>query len=420
MNSFETTENNSPQIPDRSAPADPAPLVVSGLGKNYRGFKGFRERVFSALSLGLYGGSQRFPALSDLEFAGGENGSGEIIGVIGANGAGKSTLLRILSGVSQPDVGRAQVTGTIRSVLELGVGFSPDLTGRENVFYNGRLWGYRARQLLDAMDAIFEFARLSDYIDRPFGTYSTGMQMRLGFALATFERSDVLLIDEALAVGDASFQQRCIQRFQEFRDAGSVILVVSHDLYLMQHVCDRLLLLDQGRLIMDGSPKAVVGRYMNLLAEQSFDRPASRITAEEYRIRLLDGDEITERERAVWISGEAARVVIELSPREALSDVTIGIHISDRRGVQAFGINSRQLGQSLDLGARQRTRLEYRLALNLGPGLYTLGFSVHRGLTHTSDCYLWEDHLVDFEVEAPAETPFIGMSFLEPRFRVVD
>ncbi|MCR9144660.1 MAG: ABC transporter ATP-binding protein [bacterium] len=395
-----------------------APLSVSGLGKNYRGFSGFGERVASALSLGLYGGSQRFPALGDLNFAGGADGRGEIIGVIGPNGAGKSTLLRILSGVSRPDAGRADVHGSIRSVLELGVGFSPDLSGRENVYYNGRLWGYRPKQLLAAMDSIFEFARLSDYIDRPFGTYSTGMQMRLGFALATFERSDILLIDEALAVGDASFQQRCVRRFQEFRDAGSVILVVSHDMYLMQHVCDRLLLLDRGRMVMDGAPKEVVGRYMNLLAEQSFERPANRLTTEEYKVRLVDAG--SDRERPIWISGEGARVLIELSPRELLEDVTIGIHISDRRGVQAFGVNSRQLARSLDLPAEKTTRLEYRLALNLGPGLYTLGISVHRGLTHTSDCYLWEDHLVDFEVETPAATPFIGMSFLEPELRILD
>lgn len=410
-----------------------APLVVRGLGKNYRGFGGFCERVYAAISLGLYGGSQRFPALTDLTFTGGvgdaprgEAGTthqfrrGEIIGVIGPNGAGKSTLLRILSGVSQPDAGELRVRGTIRSVLELGVGFSPDLSGRENVYYNGRLWGYRPARLLEAMDSIFEFARLSDYIDRPFGTYSTGMQMRLGFALATFERSDILLIDEALAVGDASFQQRCIQRFEDFRDAGSVILVVSHDLFLMQHVCDRLLLLDRGRLVLDGPPKAVVARYMQLLAEQSFEQPTARIAPEEYRIRLLEDAAAGDRERSVFISGEAARVRIELSPRESLADVTVGIHISDRRGVQAFGVNSRQLGHSLDLGAGRTTTLEFRLALNLGPGLYSLGFSLHRGLTHASDCYLWEDHLVDFEVEAPAGTPFIGMSFLEPRLSVAD
>lgn len=418
----------------RVAEAAASPLLETrSLKKNYRGFAGFRERVAAALSLGLYGGSQRFRALNDLSFSAGlrtdfENaadqntgtdtgvGSGEIIGVIGPNGAGKSTLLRVLSGVAHHDGGSLHVRGSVRSVLELGVGFSPDLTGRENVYYNGRLWGYRPRQLLDSMDAIFEFARLSEYIDRPFGTYSTGMQMRLGFALATFERSDVLLIDEALAVGDASFQQRCIQRFQDFRAAGSVILVVSHDLHLMQHVCDRILLLDRGQLIMDGEPKAVVARYMQLLAQQSFERPAARLTEDQYSIHLMDP--ASGRERGVWVAGEAARIAIELSSNQALEDLTVGVHISDRRGVQAFGVNSRQLGQVIEHPAGGRTRLEYDLALNLGPGLYSLGFSVHRGLTHTSDCYLWADHCLDFEVEAPADTPFIGLSFLEPRLRI--
>jgi lipopolysaccharide transport system ATP-binding protein len=416
-------------------------LKVRELDKRYRGFANFRERVFSALSLGLYGGSRRFPALQKISFVAGAaiagdsaasdfpdsvavssgqrgpaGGPGEIVGIVGPNGAGKSTLLRILSGVSQPDGGEIRLSGEVRSVLELGVGFSPDLSGRENVFYNGRLWGYRPQQLLAAMDDIFAFARLSDHIDRPFGTYSTGMQMRLGFALATFERSDVLLIDEALAVGDASFQQRCIGRFQEFRDAGSVILVVSHDLFLLQHVCDRLLLLDQGRLVMDGPPKQVVARYMQLLAEQSFERPASRMAPAEYRIRMVDA---AGQDRASCVSGEDVRVRIEFTPGQTLSDVTVGIHISDRRGVQAFGINSRLLGQSVHLAAGQTTLLEYSLCLNLGPGLYTLGFSVHRGLTHANDCYLWEDHLLDFEMEAPADTPFTGLSYLEPALRIL-
>lgn len=391
-------------------------IEVNNLHKRYRGFASFRERLFAALSLGLYGGSRSFPALHDVTFRAGANG-GEIVGLIGPNGAGKSTLLRILSGISPPDAGRIDLPGSVRSILELGVGFSPDLSGRENVYYNGRLWGYTPQQLLAATDAIFEFARLSDVVDRSFGTYSTGMQMRLGFALATFERSDLLLIDEALAVGDASFQQRCIRRFHEFKEQGSTILVVSHDLFLLQHVCDRILLLDRGRLIADGPPKDVVGRYMELLAEQSFDGEAEdRLGAEEYRVRLLDE---RDRDRETCVSGEAVRAVIELTPKLELPDVTVGIHITDRRGITAFGVNSHLLGQSVSLAQGRTTRLEFSLALNLGPGTYSLGFSVHRGLTHTNDCYAWEDHALDFEVEAPSDKQFVGMSYLEPALVVV-
>ncbi len=396
-------------------------LHVEGLSKTYRGFASFRERLGAALTLGLYSGSQRYDALHDVSFraGAGANGRGEILGVIGANGAGKSTLLRILSGVSRATRGRVHRNGSVRSVLELGVGFNGDLTGRENVYYNGRLWGYSGRALLTAMDSILDFARLREHADRPLAAYSTGMQMRLGFSLATFERADLLLIDEALAVGDASFQQQCVRRFETYRDAGSLIIVVSHDLHMLQAVSDRILLLDRGRLRALGPPAAVVEEYMHTLAESSFGaaggaRPS--LGKNEYRAALRDA---SGRERALWFTGERTVVALDFTPGVDILDATVGLHISDRRGVRAFGINTHLLGlRNLDLQAGVRTRVCFDLSLNLGAGGYSLGLSVHRGATHLSDCYLWEEHALDFEVEIGGGPAFEGIAYLEPAARV--
>jgi lipopolysaccharide transport system ATP-binding protein len=396
-------------------------LLVDGLSKTYRGFASFGERLGAALSLGLYAGSQRYDALHDVSFRAGVEGAGrgEILGVIGANGAGKSTLLRILSGVSRATSGRIRKIGTTRSVLELGVGFNGDLTGRENVYYNGRLWGYSGRALLAAMDSILDFARLREHADRPLAAYSTGMQMRLGFSLATFERADLLLIDEALAVGDASFQQQCVRRFEEYRDAGSLIVVVSHDLHMLQAVSDRILLLDRGRLRALGPPADVVEEYMQVLAETSFGDPAAArpgLGEGEYRVVLCD---VSGRERTLWFTGERAGLALDFAPDSDILDATVGVHISDRRGVRAFGVNTHLLGlRNLDLKAGARTRVTFDLSLNLGAGAYSLGLSVHRGATHLSDCYLWAEHALDFEVETGAAPAFEGLAYLEPAVRV--
>ncbi|MCB1325135.1 MAG: ABC transporter ATP-binding protein [Leptospiraceae bacterium] len=394
-------------------------LTVQGLSKEYRSFARFRERLLAAFSLGLFSGTRRMRALSDLSFEAGSEEHGEILGIIGPNGAGKSTLLRILSGISPPSAGSVRFAGNVRSILELGVGFSADLTGRQNIYYNGRLWGYSGRQLLQAMDQILDFARLHDYADVPLSAYSTGMQMRLGFALATYQRSDLLLIDEALAVGDAAFQQRCIRRFEEFRQQGSLIIVVGHDLHMLQAVCDRILLLDRGRAVFLGSPGEAGRAYMDLIAAGSFDgEPARALEEQEFRLRLVDAGG---RDRSVFVAGERAVLEITLQPGRDLEKMTVGIHINDGRGLRASGVNSRLLGQpDLNFPAGRGRRLRFALRLNLGPGKYAAGFSVHRGIAHATDCYLWREDILPFEIESPGDQPFEGMSYLEPTLEIED
>lgn len=393
-------------------------LIATELTKTYRTFASAGERILSALSLGAYAGSIGVEALRSLSFSvGTDSGRGEIIGVIGPNGAGKSTLLRILAGNSRPTGGRVSFSGSIRSILELGVGFSPHLSGRDNVYYNGRLWGYRTGELLAGLPELVEFAELTDVIDRPLKTYSTGMQMRLAFALATFARSDLLLVDEALAVGDAAFQQKCLRRFEAFRDQGSLVLVVGHDLRTLQAVCDRLLLLQNGRLVRFGGTAEVFEAYMQLIAEGSFGaRQPSHLREHEYS---LEAAAPAGPARARFFVGEPWELRVNLRPDEPLGDITVGIHISDAHGLRAFGVNSHLLTRrGLDIPAGRNVCVAFPMQMNLGPGRYTAGFSVHRGRAHGEECRVWREQALSFEVELPAGLEFEGGSYLAPRLEV--
>jgi ABC-type polysaccharide/polyol phosphate transport system ATPase subunit len=186
---------------------------------------------------------------------------GESLGLVGPNGSGKSTLLRIMAGILRPTQGRVEAAGTVAPMLELGVGFHPELTGRENVFLSTSIFGLGRRQTGAIYDRIVDFAELDGFMDAPVKTFSTGMAMRLGFAVATHIQADILLVDEVLAVGDRTFQEKCLARMAELRSRGCSIVVVSHDLPLVQRYCDRAYLLVEGRIAAEGDPAEVVARY---------------------------------------------------------------------------------------------------------------------------------------------------------------
>ena len=193
----------------------------------------------------------------------------EILGIIGRNGAGKSTLLKLIAGVLHPTEGRVRVNGTIAPLLGLGAGFHPELTGRENVYLYGALLGYNRHEMDDYFESIVEFAELSEFIDSPLRTYSSGMSLRLGFAVATCRYADVLLVDEVLAVGDVQFQAKCMRRMNSFRDDGASILFVSHDLGSMEDICDRVVWLDEGRVVEDGPVNNVTSSYVEFLSDRN-------------------------------------------------------------------------------------------------------------------------------------------------------
>jgi lipopolysaccharide transport system ATP-binding protein len=202
---------------------------------------------------------ERFWALRDVNF---NVAPGKTVGIMGANGAGKSTLLRLIGGVGRPDEGQIHVHGRIGALLDLGAGFHPDLTGRENIYINGVISGLSRREVSRSFDSIVHFAELEDFIDSPLRVYSSGMQMRLGFSIAVHIEPEVLLIDEVLAVGDISFQQKCIQRIERFKSQGCTILLVSHEPGLIRKHCDEAIWLRAGRMVSYGKAAAVTRQYV--------------------------------------------------------------------------------------------------------------------------------------------------------------
>jgi lipopolysaccharide transport system ATP-binding protein len=237
-------------------------VCITGLGKQFCRHHTDRPwTLHEALVKGLRGlrRGERFWALRDISFS---VAPGRVVGIVGPNGSGKSTLLRLLGGVGKPDEGSIKVNRQIGALLDLGTGFHPDLTGRENVFVTGVISGLTRRQVAQRFDSIVAFAELDQFIDSPIRTYSTGMQMRLGFSIAIHAEPEILLIDEILSVGDHSFQRKSFDRIVHFRSAGCTIIIVSHDTALIREFCDEALWLSSGRLRHHGDPAVVVDQYI--------------------------------------------------------------------------------------------------------------------------------------------------------------
>src|SRR5919199_5140789 len=244
-------------------------IELTNVTKIYRKYTG---RQFATLKSALLQRSimrelqpeETFPALTDVSFA---VRRGSTYGVIGRNGSGKSTALKLVAGITKPTTGTVRVDGRISALIELGAGFHPEISGRENVFINGIMLGLTKRDVQERFDEIVDFAELREFIDAPVKTYSSGMYMRLGFAVAIHVDPDVLLVDEVLAFGDEGFTHKCLDKFAEFRRRGKTILLVTHSLNLVERFCDEALWLDGGRAMTHGDPKRVVGAYLTKVEE---------------------------------------------------------------------------------------------------------------------------------------------------------
>lgn len=256
-----------------------APVITArGLGKDFRVYAKPGDRLLELLTGRAR--HQQFRALADVDL---QIHSGETVGIVGRNGSGKSTLLQLIAGVLQPTRGSVAVQGRVAALLELGSGFSPEFTGRENVMLNAQVMGLRRSEVEARFDRIERFADIGSFIDQPVRTYSSGMMVRLAFAVAINSDPDVLIIDEALAVGDEAFQRKCFARIEEIRDAGATILFVSHSATSVVNLCDRAVLLDDGELLLAGRPKDVVARYQRLVHAPLEQRPALREEIRSWR-----------------------------------------------------------------------------------------------------------------------------------------
>lgn len=333
-----------------------------------------KSAVVDYIKRGRAAQSRQFEALRGASF---EVGWGETLGIIGSNGAGKSTLLSILAGTVQPTSGTCTTHGRVSSLLELGAGFHPDLTGRENVLLYGVVMGMTRRQILERMDRIIEFAGISEFIDQPVKYYSSGMYVRLGFAVATEVEPDILLIDEVLAVGDTDFQQKCLARIQAFRDAGKTLLIVSHDLKTIQSVSDRILLLDHGRVLGLGEPGWVVAEYQKLTREKNAKLIMREWGTGEAKITDIKLANAAGKTTTTFQWKDSVALTISYETQLNIVEPVFGLAVTDGNGRIVFGTNTQIEKVTIpQIKGSGTIRVQIK-DLSLGVGEYRLSVSLH-------------------------------------------
>ncbi|WP_175695646.1 ABC transporter ATP-binding protein [Burkholderia ambifaria] len=400
-------------------------ITVSNLGKAYKQYPTRWSRLVEWLDPRRKQHHTLHWVLRDVNFT---VRAGEALGIIGINGAGKSTLLKMIVGTTQPTVGSVTMTGRVAALLELGMGFHPDFTGRQNVMMAGQLLGYSVDELLALMPEIEAFAEIGEYIDQPVRVYSSGMQVRLAFSVATARRPDVLIVDEALSVGDAYFQHKSFDRIREFRTQGTTLLIVAHDKAAIQAICDHAILLNAGRLEMEGPPEAVMDYYNAMLADRK-DHGIRQETLENGAVQTVSGtgeavidsvDLLDESGQPIEVAGVGQPVALRVKVRcvEAIPELVVGYMIKDRLGQTVFGTNTYHLKQVLvDLDAGQSVELHFEFTANIGVGSYSVAVALHTGDAHVVNNYQWRDRALVFNVVNKKMENFVGVAWLPTTVR---
>ena len=359
--------------------------------------RSFQELVVDLVKRRKRSRVERFVALDDVSL---EIEQGETVGLIGPNGAGKSTLLKLVAGIIEPTVGNVRIHGRVGALLELGAGFHPDLTGRENIYLNGSILGLSRNEIRDKIDEIITFAELERFIDAPVRHYSSGMYVRLGFSVAVHTEPEVLLVDEVLAVGDAAFQRKCMDKIDAMRNTGVTILFVSHSPDLVRKICKRAVWLDKGRCVVDGSAEGVAARYLDHSWTQgeAISGGGRRWGSGKVRIidvRLLDGEG---REQQRFRTGEPMTVQMHYEARVHVEEPVFGIAIHRSDGTHITGPNTHFSDYVIECIDDVGT-VEYSVpALPLLGGTYELSVTVYD--TSCQQAYDHQHRLYTFWVES--------------------
>ncbi len=397
-------------------------LRVEGVSKQYRTYNRPSDRLKESLTRGRLRRHKEFWALREVTF---EIEKGVTVGIVGPNGCGKSTLLQIISGTLEPTHGDVWHQGRIAALLELGAGFDPEFTGVENVYMNASLLGLSRR----ATDALFpqieRFAEIGPFLYQPVKTYSSGMYVRLAFAIAASVEPEILVVDEALAVGDAVFQHRCLRRIKDLQEAGTTVLFVSHDLAAVRALCSRAILLNNGRVVSDGRPVDVLNHYQKIIMERerafavdsaTIDGESSIADAEtlaplSYTYRHGDGSveilaadlaDVTQRRVETVETGEPLTMRVLIRIKADLEDPIIGFLIRNRHGISAYGTNTKE--QQIEFGpVRRGELLEVIFSFNcwLGVDDYSVTCAVHN---RNGEAFDWIDGARFFRVTSQIVT----------------
>jgi len=432
--------------------------VISGrnVSKKYNIYQQPIHRLKEYLTLGTRSYHQEFWALKNISF---EVNRGEAVGIIGRNGCGKSTLLQIVCGILSPTSGEIMTRGRISAILELGAGFNPEFTGRDNIFINGQIMGLSLNQIEDRFEEITAFADIGEFIDQPVKTYSTGMSIRLAFACAVSVRPDILIVDEALNVGDVFFQQKCFAKIRETMSSGTTCLFVSHDTSAIMNLCNRAILLTQGEIDFQGAPEETISRYFSKLGTRASSRQAKTMR-EDHLPRKSETDQIISPSDILAHNilntphphhgpGELEVVAVRVTDRHGRDTLGVrmleslnlyvllranqdiyapstGIVIYDRLGNLVFSAGARQLRQKLpDLISGQELMVKMEITFNVQPGEYT--FSL--GASEPSDQgpnvgYIHQMHDMLGPIVVTADysqtLPFYGIAQLPMKMKISD
>jgi lipopolysaccharide transport system ATP-binding protein len=401
-------------------------ITVKNVGKAYKQY----PTRWSRLAEWFLPGKKKYHklkwVLEDISF---EVNPGEALGIIGINGAGKSTLLKMITGTTQPTEGFISLEGRVAAMLELGMGFHPDFTGRQNVIMSGQLLGYSLEEINNLMPSIEDFAEIGTYIDQPVRVYSSGMQMRLAFSVATAVRPDILIVDEALSVGDAYFQHKSFNRIREFSRAGTTLLIVSHDKQSIQSICDKAILLNKGKLELEGDPESVMDYYNALLADKQ-NQKIERVELDNGSIQTISGSgEATVKDiRILNVRGESIEFIdvgesitlkVTVLVNEDLPRLVLGYGIKDRLGQVVYGTNTDLKKQPiLDVKKGSEYVFNINFNANLGPGSYSIQTALVSTDTHLVNNYEWRDLAMVFNIININKPHFAGTAWIDPEIEI--
>ena len=352
---------------------------------------------------------------------------GESLALVGRNGAGKSTLLKILVGASHSSSGQVWTRGRIAALLELGMGFHPEFSGRDNAYMAGHILGFSTAELDQVMPEIEGFAEIGSYFLRPVRTYSSGMQMRLAFSVATAIRPDILIIDEALAVGDSYFQHKCFERIQQFKKMGTTLLFVSHDPAAVINLCERAALIEGGQIIKDGPAEEVLNTYNALIAQAEGENHlqtleglrnsnvAQRSGNQQVKIEKVDLQTEDRKSTRMVNSGSYVRLVVSIQAQENIPELNCGFLIKDRFGNEIFGTNTHHQKSSLkSLVKGHRYTCEFEFPeFNVGVGNFKVTVALHESVDHLNKNFDWWNDAVSFQVVTHQIQDSIGLSRLK-------
>lgn len=399
-------------------------LKIQNISKAYKRYHHKYGRMAEWLGLGTH--HEKRWVLNNISF---NVQSGQAVGIVGVNGAGKSTLLKIITGTTRPTTGAVLKQGRISALLELGMGFHPEFTGRQNAYISAQLSGLSLAEVESRIAEIEDFAEVGDYFDQPMRTYSTGMQLRVAFAVATCVRPDILIVDEALSVGDAYFQHKSFDRIREYRAQGTTLIFVSHDRGSVQSLCNHAILLEHGSIIKQGNPEEVMDFYNAIIAEKE-NSTVEQKELDNGKVRTSSGtgearvqsiglynskDELIEYVNV----GEQVELRIRVKVLKPVETLVLGYGVKDRLGQVMYGTNTwhtEQIIHNPEPGDEYLYRISFQA--NLGIGSYSVETALHDQDTHMGFNYEWLNLALVFNVVNIDKTSFVGNNWMEPDIHI--